>query len=183
MNLVTTQAFHDELEKLSTAQLFPTELLWKVAYPGMPMQPAALKQLGQNMRRFMMQPAFTAAAKNPTQFGMNNVAQHLDHFKKNYPDILQGLRKSPLGAHMDDGALMQNFMMSHNPSGTFHDTARGLGVLPKAQLSSGVAGIARNAGTVAPSIRPPAAPVRSVVPRPVMPAARAPMQPVMQAGM
>lgn len=101
-------------------------------------------------------------------------------FTKQYPDVMQQLRSSPLGAHMDDSALQQNFLNTHQQMGnkTYGQTARRLGMGPKqqdmdammAQLSAPAQG--GGAATVAPAARPVSG-VRTVAPKPaVRPAAR-----------
>jgi hypothetical protein len=68
------------------------------------------------------------ASRTATQMGVPNVAQHVQGFKQMYPDIMTAMRNHPLGQHMDDSALVQNFMMSHR-GGSVHDTARSLGLM------------------------------------------------------
>jgi len=69
-----------------------------------------------------------SSSKNVTQMGVPHVEQHVAHFKQHYPEVLEAMRRSPLGQHMDEGALVQNFMMSHR-GGSIHDTARSLGLM------------------------------------------------------
>ena len=67
-------------------------------------------------------------AANPTQLGVSKVNSSLEAFKQQHPDIMQAMKSGPLGAHMDENALYQNFMMNHE-GGSVRDTAGRLGII------------------------------------------------------